>query len=109
MRPTDLGSRYRGCMHGLRAPVGGPKRRCASATEGQDGTLHCGPSRVSRVSHARVCMLFILASPQPARPRVRCGGDALTAGAARLTTSLAAWEAALWHPRSRGVGRMPVA
>ena len=26
-----------------------------------------------------------------------------------LTTSLAAWEAALWHPRSRGVGRMPTA
>ena len=40
-------------------------------------------------SHARLCVLFIRASPQPARPRVRCGSDALTAGAARLTTYLA--------------------
>ena len=54
-------------------------------------------------------VLFIRASPQPARPRIRVGGESVTAGAARLTTSLVAWEAALRHPRSRGVGRMPVA
>ena len=54
-------------------------------------------------------VLFIRASPRPAPPRIRVGGDALTAGAARLTTSLVAWEAALRHPRSSGVGRMPAA
>ena len=82
------------------------RRKRLRASGGSPAAGACGTCARTSVSSPsrRACVLFIRASPQPARPGLRVGGDALTAGAARLTTSLAAWEAALRHPRSTAVG-----